>query len=143
MKADDAPLQILLVEDNPVDVLITRAALKMWDVQNDLHVVEDGQKAVDYLFRRGMYDQVKQPQLLLLDLNLPQKNGIEVLSEIKQDAALSRITVVVVTTSGSDNELQMCHELGVGLVITKPLDFDTYVEEIKAVQRIWLDSKTG
>jgi CheY-like chemotaxis protein len=138
MTQKDRPLQILLVEDNPVDVLMTRAALETWDIQNNLHVTEDGQDAVDFLYRRGAYRAAERPDLILLDLNLPRKSGIEILSEIKQDSDLSNITVVVVTTSAAMADLETCRDLGAKLCITKPLEFEEYVRELGSVQEFWL-----
>lgn len=136
MTDKERPLRILLVEDNPIDVLITRRALNTWEIQNSLHVAEDGQEAVDFLYRRGTYSEAERPDLILLDLNLPRKSGLEVLSEINQDADLSTITVVVVTTSAVEADLEMCNNLGARLCITKPLDFDEYVTAIKGIQGI-------
>jgi two-component system, chemotaxis family, response regulator Rcp1 len=140
MTEKDGPLQILLVEDNPIDVLMTREALKTWEIQNTLHVVEDGQEAVNFLYRRGIYDQAERPDLILLDLNLPRKSGIEVLSEIRQDSDLSNITVVVVTTSAKESDLEMCNELGAKRCIAKPLEFEEYVRELCSIQEFWLSS---
>ncbi len=136
MTDKERPLRILLVEDNPIDVMMTRKALNTWEIQNNLNVVEDGQEAVDFLYRRGTYREAEIPDLILLDLNLPRKSGIEVLSEINRDADLSTITVVVVTTSAVEADLEKCNNLGAKLCITKPLDFDEYVTAIKAIQGI-------
>ena len=108
-------LRILLAEDNPIDVLMTREALETWDIQNILYVVQDGQEAVDFLYRRGVYSDAERPDLMLLDLNLPKKSGIEILSEIRQDPHLSNITVLVVSTSCSEEHARMCYELGAKL----------------------------
>lgn len=96
----------------------------------------DGQEAVDFLYRRGTYSEAERPDLILLDLNLPKKSGIEVLSEINQDADLSTIAVIVVTTSAVEADLEMCKDLGARLCITKPLDFEEYVTAIKGIQGI-------
>ena len=100
--------------------------------------MEDGQDAVDFLFRRGTYREAERPDLILLDLNLPRKSGIEILSEIKQDSDLSNITVVVVTTSAAMADLETCCDLGANLCITKPLEFEEYVRELSSVQEFWL-----
>jgi len=133
------PLQILLVEDNPVDVLMTREALRTWKIRNSLQVVEDGQEAMDFLGKRGTYAEAERPDLILLDLNLPKKTGIEVLSEISQHADLSTITVVVVTTASAAPDLEECLALGARQCIIKPLDFDDYVRQLNSVQEFWLD----
>ncbi len=138
MTEQERSLQILLVEDNPVDVLITREALAGWHIQNNLYVVEDGQEALDFLYGRGDFAGVAQPDLILLDLNLPKKNGREVLAEIKQDPDRCDITVVVVTTSDSTTDVQTCRDLGAHLYITKPLDADEYLRAIHSIQEIWL-----
>lgn len=140
MSESAKPLQILLVEDNPVDVLITRQALKTWETRNNLQVVEDGQEAMDLLHRRGSYAEAERPDLILLDLNLPRKNGIEVLSEISQHADLSAITVVVVTTSASAADLEKCVALGAKQCIIKPLDFDDYVRQLSSIQEFRFSS---
>jgi two-component system, chemotaxis family, response regulator Rcp1 len=137
--SEQAPaLRILLVEDNPIDVLMTEEALKTWEVQNNLHVVEDGQEAVDFLYRRGIYRMAERPDLILLDLNLPKKSGIEVLSAIKQDAGLSTITVVVVTTSAAVADLETCNHLGAERCITKPLELEEYIRKLSSIQELWL-----
>jgi CheY-like chemotaxis protein len=128
-------LQILLVEDNPVDVFMTREALKTWEIRNSLQVVEDGQEALDFLHRRGTYSEAERPDLIFLDLNLPKKTGIEVLSEISEHADLSTITVVVVTTSAAEADLKKCVALGAKHCIIKPLEFDEYVRQLSAVQK--------
>jgi CheY-like chemotaxis protein len=102
--------------------------------------VEDGQEALDFLRGQGDFIGAAQPDLILLDLNLPKKNGQEVLAEIKQDPDLSTITVVVVTTSDSPADMEMCRDLGASLYVTKPQEFEEYVEAINSIQEIWLDS---
>ena len=141
MSESEAPLHILLAEDNPVDVFMTREALKTWKIRNSLQVVEDGQEALDFLSRRGMYADAERPDLILLDLNLPKINGIEVLSEISQHADLSTITVVVVTTSAAETDLKKCVALGAKHYIIKPLEFDEYVRQLSAVQEFRFDSR--
>jgi CheY-like chemotaxis protein len=142
MSEPAASLQILLVEDNPVDVFLTREALKTWKIRNSLHVVEDGQEALDFLHRRGTYAKAQRPDLILLDLNLPKISGIEVLSEISQHAHLSTITVVVVTTSSAEADLNKCVALGAKRCIIKPLEFGEYVRQLSAVQEFRFNSET-
>ena len=127
MNGQDKIFQILLAEDNPIDILVTKEAMESWQVKFQLHVVEDGQEAVDFLLRRGIYDKVERPDVVLLDLNLPKKNGVEVLTHMRQDPDLSHVKVVVITTSGSESDLEMCRKLGVKIIITKPLDFEEYL----------------
>lgn len=129
-------LQIMLAEDNPVDILITKEALKRWEIENDLHVVHDGAEALLYLRRRGIYEGAARPDLILLDLNLPKKNGVEVLSEIRKDPHLSNIIVVIVTTSDAVADVQKCYKLGAKLCISKPVDLEEYVAAIIAIQKL-------
>jgi len=140
MTQQDTTVEILLVEDNPMDVLMTREALKNWTIKHRLHVVEDGEEALDFLFRRGSYDAAARPDLILLDLNLPKKSGAEVLSQIRQDPDLSTIALVVVTTSDAGSDLQMCHELGANLCITKPLDLEDYIAAIGSIEQFWFSA---
>ncbi|MDQ7783449.1 MAG: response regulator [Desulfomonilaceae bacterium] len=127
-------MHILLVEDNPMDILMTREALKDWKIEHRLHVVEDGEEALDFLFKRGPHGEAARPDLILLDLNLPRRSGFEVLSEIKSSPELSTITLVVVTTSDAAGDRRKCHELGAALYITKPLDFHEYIQALNSVE---------
>lgn len=140
MKQENSILTILLAEDNPMDILITRESLKNWKIKHRLYVVEDGEEALDFLYGRGDFAGAQRPDLILLDLNLPKRNGREVLSEIGQDPELSRITVVVVTTSDSEVDLQVCKDLGAKLCITKPYGYEEYVGAIGSIQEFWLNS---
>jgi len=130
-------IQILLVEDNPIDVLMIGEALKTWKIKYCLHVVQDGEEALEFLFRRGCYGKVERPDLILLDLNLPKKSGTEVLAEIRQYPDLSTITLAVVTTSDASRDKRLCSELGADLYVTKPLDFEEYVTAINSIEEIW------
>jgi CheY-like chemotaxis protein len=137
--SDDTTLRILLAEDNPMDILMTKESLKDWKIKSSLHVVEDGEEALDFLYGRGNYIGAARPDLVLLDLNLPKRNGQEVLSAIKQDPELSHIIVVVVTTSDSEADLQMCRDLGARLCVTKPCGLEEYVDAINSIQDLWRD----
>jgi CheY-like chemotaxis protein len=130
-------INILLVEDNPIDVLMTRQGLERWDIANCVYIVRDGQEALDFLFRRGKYVDSVKPDLVFLDLNLPKKNGKEVLSEISGDPDFSSVVVIVLTTSDTVIDVQTCRELGADLCISKPIDFDAYMEMILSVQEFW------
>jgi CheY-like chemotaxis protein len=143
MTEENKHLQILLVEDNPVDVLMTRQALQDWELKNRLHVVTNGNEALDFLYKQGDYVGSSRPDLVLLDLNIPQKSGKEVLTAIKRDPDLENITVVVATTSDSPNDRQTCHELGADLFITKPLDLDAYIGAINSIQDFWFVSSSA
>ncbi len=141
MTEQDRHLQILLVEDNPLDVLMTRQALQDWEIKNCLYVVTNGNEALDFLYSQGDYVGSSRPDLVFLDLNIPQRSGKEVLTAIKQDPVLENIAVVVATTSDSPNDRQTCHELGADLFITKPLDLDAYIGAINSIQDFWFDSR--
>ena len=132
------PIEILLVEDNPGDVRLTREALKEAKVRNNLNVADDGAKAIDFLYRRGAYSAAPRPDLILLDLNLPKKDGREVLAEIKADASLRTIPVVVLTTSQADEDVIKAYDLHVNCYISKPIDLSQFLKVIKAVEDFWL-----
>jgi CheY-like chemotaxis protein len=127
-------LQILLVEDNPTDVLMTREGLEDWKIPYCLSVVEDGEQALEFLYRRGDYGEAERPDLILLDLNLPKISGKEVLSQIQRDPDLSSITVVIVTTADATIDCQMCEDFDAKLFLTKPIDYEEYVNAISSVQ---------
>lgn len=132
------PIEILLVEDNPGDVRLTQEALKDAKVSNTLHVVEDGVAAMDFLHRRSPYENKPRPALILLDLNLPKKNGREVLSEIKQDPQLKDIPVVILTTSQSEEDVLRAYTLHANCYITKPVDFVQFTKVIRTIEEFWL-----
>jgi chemotaxis family two-component system response regulator Rcp1 len=136
------PVEILLVEDNPGDVVLTIEALKEAKMLNRLHVVEDGAAALNFLHRREPYANVPQPDLILLDLNLPRKNGREVLAEIKQDANLKAIPVVVLTTSQAEEDVLKAYNLHANCYITKPVDFAQFTYAIKTIESFWLSIVT-
>ncbi|MBI5440702.1 MAG: response regulator [Deltaproteobacteria bacterium] len=138
MSADRAtPIEILLVEDNPGDVRLTREALKQGKVLNRLHVVEDGVAALEFLHRRGVYAEAPRPDLILLDLNLPKKDGREVLQEIKGDESLRRTPVVVLTTSSSDEDILRSYNLHANCYVTKPMDLDQFIRVVESIQNFW------
>jgi CheY-like chemotaxis protein len=138
MRSQDTSIQILLVEDNSMDVLLIRGCLKKWRIKNYLHVVQDGEQALDFLFGRGDFVGSPRPDLMLLDLNLPKTSGDEVLFEITKNPDLSSITVVVVTTFDAVADRQVWNDLGAQLCITKPLDFDEYYRAISYVEEFWI-----
>lgn len=131
------PIEILLVEDNPVDVLMTRHALQEAKVYNNLYVMEDGEEAMDFLYRNGNYADAPRPDLILLDLNLPKKSGREILTEIKQDPRLLHIPVVVLTTSEEERDIAMCYQLHGNCFITKPVDMEQFTQVIKSIEGFW------
>ena len=132
------PIEILLVEDNPGDVRLTREALRENKVNNNLHVAVDGAEALDFLFRRGKYVDALHPDLVLLDLNLPKKNGREVLAEVKADPLLRRIPVVILTTSDAEQDILASYDLHANCYITKPVDLDRFIEVVKSIEGFWL-----
>lgn len=132
------PIEILLVEDNPGDVRLTREALKDAKVANTLQVVEDGVAALDYLYQRGQYVDALRPHLVLLDLNLPKKNGREVLAEIKTDGRLKATPVVILTTSQAEEDVLRAYNLHANCYITKPVDFLQFTKIVKTIEDFWL-----
>lgn len=132
------PVEILLVEDNPGDVKLTIEALKEAKVLNTLHVAVDGVEALAFLRREGRFADRPRPDLIFLDLNLPRKDGREVLSEIKQDISLRRIPVVVLTTSQAEQDILRSYDLHANCYITKPVDLDQFIEVVKTVEGFWL-----
>lgn len=137
MNAEAANIDILLVEDNPGDVRLTEEALKQGKVLNRLHVVYDGVEAMEFLHKKGRYKDAPRPDLILLDLNLPRKDGREVLKEIKLDESLKVIPVVVLTTSKSEEDVAKTYALHANCFITKPVDLFRFFEVIKSVEEFW------
>ena len=132
------PIDILLVEDSPADVRLTREALKEAKVVNMLHVAQDGIEALDFLRKQGEYAGTPTPDLILLDLNLPKKDGREVLAEIKRDENLKRIPVVVLTTSRAEEDVVRSYNLHANAYVTKPVDLKQFLEVIRAIEAFWL-----
>ncbi len=132
------PIEILLVEDNPADVDLTRLALKKAKMLNTLHVTMDGEAAMAFLLREGKYALAPRPDLILLDLNLPKKNGMEVLAEIKNDEDLRRIPVVMVTSSEAETDILKAYDLHANSYVTKPVDLDQFMAVIRALEDFWL-----
>ena len=129
---------MLLVEDNPDDVDLTIEALEDTKVANRLHVVTDGVAALSFLRREGEYAQAPRPAVILLDLNLPKKDGREVLADIKDDPVLRRIPVIVLTTSSAQEDIQRAYDTHANCYITKPVDFEQFVRVIQAIENFWL-----
>jgi two-component system response regulator len=128
---------ILLVEDNPGDVRLAREALKESKLLNKLYEVEDGIKAMAFLRQEGAYSDVPRPDLVLLDLNLPRKNGREVLAEIKADETLKRIPVVVLTISRAEEDVLKSYNLHANCYISKPFDMEQFVRVVKSIEEFW------
>jgi chemotaxis family two-component system response regulator Rcp1 len=131
------PIEILLIEDNPGDARLAAEALKENKVRNNLYRVEDGVEAMDFLHRRREHTGVPMPDLILLDLNLPRKDGREVLGEIKDDPALRHIPVVVLTTSAAERDLIKSYGLHANAYIVKPIDLNRFIEVVEAIENFW------
>jgi CheY-like chemotaxis protein len=132
------PIDILLVEDNRADVRLTIEALKEAKIANRLTVVADGEEAMDFLRRQGGHANALVPDLILLDLNLPRKDGREVLQEVKADQELRRIPVVVLTTSQAEEDVLRAYDLHANCFITKPVDFRQFMKVIRSIEEFWL-----
>ena len=130
-------IQILLVEDNEGDILLTLEAFKEIKVKNTIAVVKDGEEAIDFLKKQGQYANSVLPHLILLDINMPKINGIEVLDFIKKDEKLKKIPVVMLTTSSSEADIAECYEKSANCFITKPLDFGKFLNVVEAIETFW------
>jgi chemotaxis family two-component system response regulator Rcp1 len=131
-------VEILLVEDNEGDVRLTREALKEGRIRNRLSVVGDGEQALAFLRREGTYAEAPRPDLILLDLNLPRLDGREVLAEIKNDANLKSIPVVVLTSSRTEQDLLRAYDLHANCFITKPVEFEQFIDVVRSIEDFWL-----
>ena len=136
-KTETRPVDILLVEDNPGDVRLTKEALKDAKVLNEIYVARDGVEAMQFVHREGSFANAPMPDLILLDLNLPRKDGREVLAEIKKDPKLQHIPVVVLTTSKADEDIIKTYNLHANAYITKPVDLNRFVEIMHALEEFW------
>lgn len=142
MNQRNRPITILMAEDNETDVMLTKEALAHAKVLNSLHVVDDGIEALDFLYRRGKYAKAPHPDLILLDLNMPRKNGQEVLAEIKQDEKLKQIPVVILTTSKAEEDVVKAYGLHANCYVIKPVDFDVFAEVVRSIQQFWFSVVT-
>lgn len=132
------PADFLLVEDNPGDVRLTQEALKSHKVQNNLHVVTDGEEAMAFLRRQGRYKDSPRPDIILLDLNLPKKDGREVLAEIKSDPNLKTIPVVIITSSEAEQDVIKSYNLSANCYVTKPVNLDQFIKVVQSINDFWL-----
>jgi CheY-like chemotaxis protein len=132
------PIIVLLVEDDPGDVVLVTEAFEHNKVANDLHAVQDGVEAIAFLRQEGEYADKPQPDLILLDLNLPRKDGREVLQEIKTDERLRRIPVVVLTTSKAEEDVLRSYDLHANAYVTKPVDFDRFIEVVRQIDEFFV-----
>jgi len=133
------PIEILLVEDNPGDVLLTQESLADSKVNNTLHVVKDGVEAMAFVRREGQYADRPRPDLVLLDLNLPRKDGREVLEELKSDDDLRRIPVVILTTSSQEEDVAQAYDAHANCYITKPIDLEQFMKVVRTIESFWLE----
>ena len=138
----DGTVEILLVEDNPGDVRLTREAWKEARIRNRLHVAEDGVEALAFLRRQGPHADAVRPHLILLDLNLPRKDGREVLADIKSDPDLKHIPVVILSTSKAEQDVLKSYDLHANCYISKPLDMDQFIRVVRAIEEFWLATVT-
>lgn len=136
--APTRPIEILLVEDNPGDIDLAKEAFAMGKLHNTLRVVQDGVTAMDYLHRKGQYSGAPRPDLIILDLNLPKKDGRQVLAEIKEDEQLKRIPVVILTTSRAEEDVLKTYNLHANCFITKPIDVKQFLHVVQSIKDFWL-----
>ena len=139
---ESPPVEILLVEDNAGDHRLTQEALREGKVYNNLHWAQDGVEALEFLRRRGKYAVVPRPDIVLLDLNLPKKDGREVLSEMKGDASLRTIPVVILTTSQAEEDIVRSYHLHANCYVTKPVDLEKFIVVVQSIDRFWLTIAT-
>ena len=138
-QASGAPIEILLVEDNPGDVRLTQEAVREAEIRNTLNVVNDGEQAIAYVRRQGDYADRPRPDLILLDLNLPRKDGREVLQDLKSDPDLHRIPVVVLTSSEAEQDILRTYDLYANAYVTKPVDLEQFMHAVASIQDFWLN----
>ncbi|MDE2869805.1 MAG: response regulator [Chloroflexota bacterium] len=138
-QASGAPIEILLVEDNPGDVRLTQEAVREARIRNTLNVVNDGEQAIAYVRRQGEYADQPRPDLILLDLNLPRKDGREVLQDLKCDPDLHRIPVVVLTSSEAEQDILRTYDLYANAYVTKPVDLEQFMHVVSSIQDFWLN----
>jgi CheY-like chemotaxis protein len=140
MKIIGKPVEILLVEDNEGDVGLIEEVFEEAKIRNNIHVAEDGEEALLYLHGEGKFFGSLRPDIILLDLNLPKKDGREVLREIKEDENLHNIPVVILTTSNAEKDILRAYDLHANAYITKPLDFDQFIKVVGSIENFWLES---
>lgn len=137
IKENIRPIEILLVDDNPGDIRLTQEALKESKVFNNLHIVEDGMEALEFLRKKGRFKNEITPDIILLDLNLPKRNGREVLTEIKNDDLLKKIPVVILTISRAEEDILKSYELHANCYITKPVDMNQFIKIVRSIEDFW------
>ncbi len=138
MTSDGRPIDVLLIEDDPGDILITREAFEHYKIHNTLHVARDGQEGLDYLYQRGAHERAPRPDLILLDLNLPKYDGRQLLEQIKTDPDLCPIPVVVLTTSAAEEDILRSYRLHANAYVTKPVGFNEFMEVIRQIDQFFV-----
>jgi CheY-like chemotaxis protein len=138
MTSEGRPINVLLIEDDPGDELITREAFEHNKINNSLHVAHDGEEGLDFLYRRGTYEDVPQPDLILLDLNLPKYDGRQLLEKIKSDPDLCHIPVVVLTTSSAEEDILRSYKLHANAYVTKPVDLDQFMSAVRQIDEFFV-----
>ncbi|WP_156685704.1 response regulator [Mycobacterium sp. Marseille-P9652] len=131
-------IEILLVEDDPGDELITREAFEHNKLKNNLHVAHDGEEGLDFLYKRGQFAEAPRPDLILLDLNLPKYDGRQLLEKVKSDPDLSRIPIVVLTTSSAEEDILRSYELHANAYVTKPVDLDQFINAVRQIDEFFI-----
>ncbi len=134
-----SPIQLLIVEDNPGDVRLLRECFGESRLQYEIHVVEDGEQAIDFIFRKGAHKKAPRPDLVLLDLNLPKLDGHTVLDRVKKDPKLKRIPIVVLTSSQNERDILKSHDLHANCYLVKPMLFDQYQSMVKSIEEFWFN----
>jgi two-component system response regulator len=132
------PVELLLIEDNSGDILLTKEAFEEIEFSENLSVVTDGEMAVDYLYKQGRYQNATTPDLIILDLNIPRIDGRELLAKIKTDPGLKKIPVLVLSTSKSERDIKQCYELQANCYLIKPVDFEEFLEIVRFIRDFWL-----
>jgi two-component system response regulator len=136
------PIEVLLIEDNPADVRLTRMALQGGEIEKHLSIAEDGEAAMAFLRRQGPFASAPRPDLILLDLNLPGKSGHEVLAEIKRDDSLRTIPTVVLTTSDRESDVRLSYELAANCFVTKPIGLHPFLQAVRRIEDFWIRTAT-
>ena len=139
MKIIGKPVEILIVEDNEGDVGLIEEVFEEAKIRNNLHVAEDGEEALLFLHRKGKFSESPRPDIIILDLNLPNKDGREVLREIKEDDTLKKIPVIVLTTSNAEKDILKSYDLHANAYVTKPLDFNQFINVVESIGNFWLE----
>jgi CheY-like chemotaxis protein len=130
-------LQVLLVEDNEGDVRLIKEAFYESNIEKSFSVAKDGEDALNYLYKKGQYAESQRPDIILLDINLPRKNGFEVLEQIKNDPELKRIPVIMLSSSSSEEHIHKSYDLSANCYVTKPVDFDEYIQVVRIIEDFW------